>query len=271
MNNKKTTVLILKSIIFKICFISVTIIEMILFTPFYFFLSHKKAWIVPRLWIRTILFLQKYIVGISYQIEGIEHLPHNAYIIAAKHQSIWETLILVLHIQDPTFILKRELMRIPVFGCFLAKMNMIPINRRMPLKALRMIIKQAKQMVKANRQIIIFPEGTRQFPGEKPKYKNGIFQIYSELVLPVIPIALNSGIYWPKKQFCLYPGIIQCRILPPIQPGLKKIEFMTLLEKEIENSCDELLLIAAQDNPLFFTQKTAVKRLKQLTNNGKIF
>ncbi|RCL01530.1 MAG: 1-acyl-sn-glycerol-3-phosphate acyltransferase [Candidatus Tokpelaia sp. JSC085] len=256
--------LIIRSLLFKVSFLTITIIQMVLVAPIYFFLPHKLVWIIPRIWVRTVLWLEKYIAGTTYDIEGVEHLPKGACIIAAKHQSIWETLTLVLHINDPTFVLKRELMWLPGLGWFLAKVGMIPINRGTPLKALKRILKGARKMAMANRQIVIFPEGTRQPPGARPDYKSGIFPIYSELNLPVIPVALNSGLYWPKQYFHCYPGVIRCRILPAIKPGLEKREFMSRLEGMIEDACDALLIAAANDHTPPFMPPTSVNRLKEL-------
>lgn len=256
--------LIIRSLLFKIVCFVVTIIEMVLFAPVYFFLPHKVSWIIPRAWIRSILWLQKYLVGTTYEIEGIEHLPEGACIVAAKHQSAWETLALVLHFKDPAFILKRELIWIPGIGWYLAKAGMIPINRGAPLKALKAVIEGARKKAAQNRQIIIFPEGTRQVPGAVPNYKNGIFSLYSELDLPVIPVALNSGLYWPRRNLRCYPGIIRCRILPAIKPGLEKKQFMNRLETAIETACDKLLIAAAEDHNPPAMPETAVRRLKEL-------
>jgi len=257
-------VLIIRSLAFKLAFWLVTLLGMVLFAPFYFFLPHKQAWIVPRTWSRMVLWLQKYLAGTTYRIEGLEHLPQDACIVAAKHQSTWETLALTIHVSDPTFILKRELMFIPGFGWYLAKMGMIAINRGSPVKALKAVVAGARRRADANRQIIIFPEGTRQPPGAEPDYKSGIFPIYAELGLPVIPVAHNAGLYWPKQNVRCYPGRIHCRILPPIKPGLGKKEFMKCLETAIETSCDDMLLEAAKGAQPPAMPSTAVKRLHAL-------
>lgn len=259
--------LIVRSLLFKVCFVVLTLIEMVLFAPFYFFLPHKLAWIVPRSWCRSVLWLQKHIAGTTYRIEGVENLPQGACIIAAKHQSTWETLALTLYVSDPAFILKRELMWIPGLGWFLAKMGMIAINRGAPLKALKSIIAGAREKAAANRQIVIFPEGTRQTPGSAPDYKSGIFPVYAELGLPVIPVALNSGLYWPRQNVRCYPGVIRCRILPALKPGLPRKEFMNRLETAIETACDELLLTAADEPDPPAMPQAAIGRLKALGVN----
>jgi len=208
--------LFIRSLLFKIAFIVMTIIEMALFAPFYFFLPHKQAWFVPRFWTKSCFWLQKWIIGISYQFEGLENLPQGGYIVAPKHQSAWETMALPLCLPDPTFILKRELLWIPFFGWYLGKMGMVPINRGAPLQALKALIEKSREKAEQGRQIVIFPEGTRREPGAAPDYKQGVYPVYAGLSLPVVPVALDAGLYWPKKRFCLYPGVIKCRILPPI-------------------------------------------------------
>lgn len=241
-----------RSLLFKICFVLATLAEMLLFAPFYFFLPHKAAWFVPRFWARSVFWLQKHIIGLDYHFEGLENLPQSAYIIAAKHQSAWETMALPLILPDPTFILKRELLWIPFFGWYLAKMGMVPINRGAPLQALRDLINKSHEKVAQNRQIVIFPEGTRKEAGEAAEYKAGVYPLYADLNLPIVPVALNAGLYWSKKRFCLYPGTIRCRFLPPIAPGLKRKDFMQKLENVIEGECRLLLREAAQcENPPF--------------------
>lgn len=261
--------LIARSLLFKIAFFIVTGLEVVLFAPVCFFLPHKLALFVPRIWVSSILWLQKYIAGTVYEIEGEENLPHGACIIAAKHQSTWETLALVLHLKDPVFVLKRELMWIPGIGWYLAKIGMIPIDRGTRVKALKAIIDGARKKAAAGRQIIIFPEGTRQAPGAVSDYKSGIFPIYSELGLPVIPVAHNAGLYWPKQNFRYYPGRICCRVLPAIKSGLGKREFMNRLEMVIEAACDELIIAAAEERYPPAMPPTAVSRLKALGINWK--
>lgn len=256
--------LVIRSRLFAIAFFIITLAEMVLFAPFYFLLPHKQAWIVPRMWARSVLFAQRVIAGTRYHIEGLENLPEGACIVAAKHQSRWETLALVLFIADPTIILKRELMWIPGFGWYLAKMGMVPINRGSPIKALKAIITAARKRVAQGRQILIFPEGTRQVVGAEPDYKPGIVPIYTELELPVVPVAHNAGLYWPPDNFRRYPGTIRCRFLPVIKPGLERKAFMKRLEHDIETASDELLLAAAKGkNPPAMPPK-AMEKLKSL-------
>jgi len=175
------------------------------------------------------------IVGVTIEIRGQENIPKGANIVASKHQSVWETFSLVSYLSDPALVLKRELMNIPFYGWFLRKLEMVPINRGSAVSSLRAMIKAAKKAVKQDRQITIFPEGTRKTPGDKPDYKIGVYYIYSKLDLPCIPVALNSGYFWPRHQFIRHPGNMVIQFLPPIPPGLSRKEFMEELERRIEN------------------------------------
>lgn len=239
---------------------------MVLYAPVYFFLPYRYARVFPKLWAKISLWLLKYIAGIEMQIDGLEKLPIGVpYIIAPKHQSAWETFALLPYLDQPSYVLKRELMWLPGFGAYMAKMSMIAINRSSPIKALKQIIKQAKQMAAAGRQILIFPEGTRQSPGAPPAYKVGIASIYDSLTLPVIPIAHNAGLYWPRGSFLKYKGVIRVKILDAIEPGLDKKTFLKLLAKRTEDACDELLLSAAKSHESPPMPPSAVTRLAQIS------
>ncbi|UXN03438.1 MULTISPECIES: lysophospholipid acyltransferase family protein [unclassified Bartonella] len=257
-------VLFIRSILFIFAFYTASILQVFLYTPFYFFLPRKKAWIVPKIWGRVTMFLFRHIVGTNYRLEGMENIPKGACIIAPKHQSMWETIMLCMCLEDPSLVLKRELMRLPIFGWFMWKIGMIPIDRGSPIKAMKAVINGAREKAADGRQIVIFPEGTRQEPGAEPSYKPGIIPIYSELSLPVIPIALNAGLFWPRSTVMRYPGTVIMRVLPAIEPGLNKREFLKKLEEVTEKACDDLLIEAANSkNPPAMPQ-TAVKRLAEL-------
>lgn len=159
--------LYLRSILFNAAFYICTLVQMILYTPFYFILPRKKAWIVPELWARVNLWLQKHIAGTDCVVEGLENIPEGAYICAPKHQSAWDTYAFLPYLDDPVLILKRELMRIPLFGWYIAKMQMIPVDRGSRVKALHSITKGAEKAIAEGRQILIYPEGTRRSPGRR--------------------------------------------------------------------------------------------------------
>nr|WP_255419670.1 lysophospholipid acyltransferase family protein [Wolbachia endosymbiont of Dipetalonema caudispina] len=182
--------------------------------------------------------------GIEYEIRGIENIPKQPFIIASKHQSPFETLIFMLLFRNAVFILKRELKWIPFIGLHLMALGMIFINRLDGIKSIRYIIKLAKIRMKENRSIIIFPEGTRTVAvtGQKTEYQSGVAALYSMLSVPVLPVALNTGLFWPKHIFSIkkIPGKAVIKILSPIYPGLSKGIFLESLRKTIEEKSNKL-------------------------------
>lgn len=237
--------LVVRSLAFNLAFYANLIVQMIFWTPFYFLAPRHLAWFVPRFWARSSLKLQEWIAGTKSVIEGVENLPEGPFILAPKHQSFWDTISFFPYLRDPVYILKRELMWIPLFGWYVGKMRMIPINRGSRSKALKDALRIARQRMAENRQLIIYPEGTRRAPGAEPAYKWGIVEIYASLGVPVVPVAHVAGLYWPRRRFLRYPGTLRARFLPPIEPGLDKDVFMARLVGETEAACDELLVEAA--------------------------
>lgn len=256
--------LVFRSLAFNIAFYVSLIVQMLFWTPFYFVAPRHLAWIVPRFWARSSLKLQEWIAGTESRIEGLENLPDGPFILAPKHQSFWDTIAFFPFLKDPVYILKRELMWIPFFGWYVAKMRMIPIHRGSRSKALKEALRIAKLRMADNRQLIIYPEGTRRSPGDEPAYKWGIVEIYSELGVPVVPVAHVAGLYWPRRKFLRFPGVIRARFLPPIPPGLDKEEFHARLIAETEAACDEFLVEAARSHNPPPMPPTAIKRLGEL-------
>lgn len=256
--------LVLRSLAFNAAFYVSLIGQMILWSPFYFLAPRHRAWIVPKFWARSSLWLQERLAGTRSEITGQENLPAGSFILAPKHQSFWDAIAFFPYLRDPLYILKRELMWIPFFGWYIAKMRMVPVDRGSRGKALRAVAIATKREMAEDRQLIIYPEGTRRAPGEEPAYKWGIAELYAQLGLPVVPVAHVAGLYWPRRQFLRYPGVIRARFLPPIEPGLAKEEFMRRLVAETEAACDALLMEAAampNHPPL---PPTAMKRLREL-------
>ena len=196
---------------------------------------------IRDIWIKLIIGVLRVVVGLGHEVNGLENLPKQNIIIAAKHQSAWETLALHLIFKDPAIILKKELLRLPILGWFIAKVGMVPINRSGGGGALKSMIEVAKRWSDSGRPIIIFPQGTRVGVDEKLRYHPGVFAIYKALDLPVVPVALNSGVFWPKQSFTKRAGIIRLEIIEAIPPGLKRKEFMDLLELKIEQTSKNLL------------------------------
>jgi 1-acyl-sn-glycerol-3-phosphate acyltransferase len=194
-----------------------------------------------KMWASTSLWLLKVVAGTKVEIVGLEKIPAGGALVAAKHQSLWETFALLTLFDDPTFILKRELMWIPFFGWYLRKARCVPVNRKAGTQALVRMTAQAKDEARHGRQIIIFPEGTRRPPGAPPAYKYGVAHLYQSLGFPCIPVALNSGLYWPRRQFIRRPGTIRVEILDSIPAGLPREEFFKLMQEGIEKASNRLL------------------------------
>ena len=189
---------------------------------------------IAKLWARTNLWLLWTICNITVDFRGLEKIPAGPLIVACKHQSLWETFALLLLVAHPTYIMKRELMWIPFFGWYTRKAGMIAIDRGKGAQALADMSVAAANALAHNRQIIIFPEGTRRAPGAEPRYKYGVVHLYLETGVPCLPIALNSGLFWPRRSLRRYPGTIRVQILDPIAPGIDKTAFFELLQREIE-------------------------------------
>jgi len=204
---------------------------------------------VARFWLRQVAWIEKYIGGFDYRVIGAEYIPQGSCIIAAKHQSAWETLKLHLLFRDPAIVLKKELLSIPLWGSYLRRGGVIPIDRKAGTAALAVMLKAAHHAVAQKRKIIIFPQGTRVAPGETRPYKNGVATLYQELAVPVVPMALNSGVYWPKNSFIKKPGTITIEFLPPILPGLSREEFMARLKNELETATGRIVAKAIAENP----------------------
>ncbi len=210
--------------------------------------------IAPRSWAmaglaahgRTCVWLLDKIVGMGLEVRGRENLPDGPVLVASKHQSAWDTFALVPLLHDPAIIMKRELMWIPFYGWFSAKFGMIFVRRDAGASALRQMARDAADRVAAGRHILIFPEGTRREPGAPPAYKPGALYLYDRLGVPCCPVALNSGLYWPRRSLQRYPGKIIVQFLEPIPAGLPRREFARRLEEAIESASDALVVEAAQ-------------------------
>ena len=196
---------------------------------------------VAKAWGRTSLWLLRVVCGIKVDWRGLEKIPKGPLIVASKHQSSWETFALLSLFENPLFILKRELMWIPVFGWFARKGQMIPVDRGARGSALPGMTEGAQRELRRGRQIIIFPEGTRRAPGAEPNYKFGVAHLYNETGVPCVPVALNSGLFWPRRSFRRFPGTVRVQILDPIPPGLDKQIFAAKLREEIETATAVLI------------------------------
>lgn len=239
---------LLRSIVFNLCFYALLIVLMIVGLPLLLMRRQTvQAW--ARLWARLSLVLLHAICGLKVEFRGLEHLPKGAALIAAKHQSFLETFALLRVIDDFTFVHKRELNLIPLFGWYLKGTAQISIDRARRSAALSEVAKGARRIFAEGRQLVIFPEGTRQPIGGAPQYKAGAAFIQAETKVVCVPVALNSGLFWPRRQFRRYPGTVVIEFLEPIAPGLRKAEFMRLLEERIETATQRLVADACRQNP----------------------
>ncbi len=202
--------------------------------------SRRAVTWVQRTWVRGNFALLALLCGLRYQIRGQERLPHAPCIIAAKHQSAWDTMIFALLIRRPGHIFKRELFWVPVFGWYLLRAGGIPIDRKGGAGALKRMIAAARQTLAEGRHIVIFPEGTRVAVGERVSYHPGVAALYTQLKVPVVPVALNSGLFWGRRSFLKHPGRIVLEFLEPIPPGLRRREFLDLLAQRIEPASVDL-------------------------------
>jgi 1-acyl-sn-glycerol-3-phosphate acyltransferase len=227
-----------RSVLFNLAFAIVTLVMAVVGLPM--FLRPRSGMdIYGRLWAKACLWLLKHIVGLDYEIRG--DIPSGACLIAAKHQSAWETLALAALIPNSTFVLKRILLWTPPFGPFMAKVGMIPIDRSGGSTTVRKMLAAARRMMEAGRPIVIFPEGTRRAPGAPPAYHPGVAALYRELKTPVIPVAVNSGLYWRRNAFTKRQGVVIMEFLEPIPPGMNRKLFMREVEDRIETATIRLV------------------------------
>jgi 1-acyl-sn-glycerol-3-phosphate acyltransferase len=231
---------IIRSVLFNVLFYLNMIVLMCLALPT--LLMPRRALLeVVRFWARSNHWLLRTVCGITVELRGLEKIPPGALLVASKHQSLWETFALVPLFADPAFIIKRELMWLPFFGWFARKAQMIPVDRGARSQALAAISARARIELARNRQIVIFPEGTRRPPGAEPKYKYGVVHLYAESGVACLPIALNSGLFWPRRSIRRYPGTIVAEFLDPIAPGLDKQVFFERLQQAIETATARLI------------------------------
>lgn len=234
----------IRSAIYTAAFYIVTALYLVLGS---WLLLAPRSWAMAALAAhgRTSLWLLRIICGTHLEVRGLEKLPPGPVLVASKHQSAWDTFALVPLMNDPAMIMKRELLWIPFYGWFSAKFRMIFVRRETGPAALRRMARDARNRAGAKREIVIFPEGTRRAPGAPADYKSGVLFLYDALGIQCAPVAVNSGLYWPRRSFRRYPGTIIVEFLDPIPPGLPRAEFLKRLQNAIESASDKLIIEAA--------------------------
>ena len=203
-------------------------------------LPFRMAFFPQDIWSRGVNKLLV-IAGIQVEFRGLENLPDTPFLIASKHQSAWDTSVFFSLIPKAAVVCKKELLGLPVFGWYLRKLEEITIDRAGGGAALKQMVREARKAVGKGRSILIFPEGTRVSISDKGTFHPGIYALYSMLGVPVVPVALNSGFFWPRHQFLKNPGTIVLEFLPPITKKMKKEAFMARLEKEMNSATERLL------------------------------
>ena len=204
---------------------------------------------LARRWGRVSLWLLDKICDTHVEFRGIENIPSGGYIIAAKHQSIWETFALLGFFDKFAFILKRELTFVPLFGWYLLRAKQIDINRSDRRSAFVQATEGARALLQDGGQLFIFPEGTRRPVGAPPVYRYGVARIYDECGVPCLPVALNSGLFWPRRSFLRRPGTVLVEFLRPIPPGLPREEFFETLQHGLETMTARLVTEAIDKDP----------------------
>jgi 1-acyl-sn-glycerol-3-phosphate acyltransferase len=240
----RQAMILVRSLAYVFAFYIVTALFLVLGSPL---LLGPRSWAMAGLKLhgQTCTWLLRIIAGTRMEVRGREHLPRGASLVAAKHQSAWDTFALIPLFCDPAVVLKAELTSIPLYGWFCRKFEHIVVSRERAAIALKAMLVTSRARADAGREIVIFPEGTRTPPGAPPDYKPGIVALYESLGLPCVPLALNSGLYWPRRSLMRYPGTIVVEFLEPIPPGLDRRTFRATLEDRIEGATRRLIAESA--------------------------
>jgi 1-acyl-sn-glycerol-3-phosphate acyltransferase len=251
----KTVLQALRSAVFYLAFIGQTAIIALIIGTSALFVPRRTGftWALARYWCRSNSWLMQHIAGIRTEVTGAENIPPGGCIFAAKHQSDWDVFAIFPYTERPAYIVKRELMRIPFFGRAARSLGCIEVDRSRGGDALAGLIANARKAIDEGARIVIFPEGTRRAPGAPPDYRFGVARLYAELGVPVVPVALNSGLFWGRNSLILWPGTAKARFLEPILPGLTPAEMLERLKSAIESESDRLIREAYRaglDRPL---------------------
>jgi 1-acyl-sn-glycerol-3-phosphate acyltransferase len=230
----------LRSFLFNILFAGWTGIIFLISVPT-LLLPRPAVWAMGRLWVRGSLRLLRAIVGLGHRVQGGENRIAGPAIYAVKHQSAWDTLVFPTLLDMPAYVLKQELIGVPLFGAYLKRCGMIPVDRQGRASALKRMLAAARAAVGHGQPILIYPEGTRVPPGEGRPYHPGVAALYGDLGLPVIPVTLNSGLFWGRRSFHKKAGTITVEFLPAIPPGMARKAFMEELQRRLEGASRRLL------------------------------
>ena len=229
----------IRSLIFNVVFFSVLIVGLIVGIPWRFFDGHYTC----IFWDKFSWFLQgitSVVGGISCKFENEQYLLKEPAVYAFRHESMWETMMLIYKFKYPVFVLKKELLDVPLFGIMAKKSGAIAVDRENGAKSLVEVLKKISETIAAGRPVIIFPEGTRVPTGQHVPMKRGISLFYKKLNCPIVPVVHNAGRFWPRRGFIKHPGTITVRFLEPILPGLTQDEFMEKLNSVFKEEVEKL-------------------------------
>ncbi len=230
----------LRSLVFLLVSVLVFLVVCILCLPLLILAPAAAAWVTR--WLSGIeLALLRHIVGVDLEMRGLGGLPETPVLIAAKHQSALEAYALAALLPNACFVLKREIISVPVAGWYVRSLGVVAVDREGGLTALKEMVRKAKEAVAAGRHIVIFPEGTRTKPGESTRYHPGVAALYGALDIPVVPVALNTGLFWSRKSLTKQPGKAVIAFLEPIAPGMARKAFMATLSDRIESGTNQLI------------------------------
>ena len=229
-----------RSLLFAAVFYVLSAVTCIVMSPL---LLGPRRWIVVAIgvWARVVMACLRVICGVKVEVRGRQFMPTGPALVAAKHQGMFDTIAPFTFLPDAAYVLKTELLIIPFYGWYSIKGGMIAVDRAGHAAALKKLVKDTRERMAEDRQVVIFPEGTRKDPGAAPDYKPGIAALYRDLGLPCTPMATNSGAHWPAHGFLRRPGTVVFEFLEPIPAGLKRGEFMKELQARIETASNALL------------------------------
>ena len=230
----------LRSLLYQLLFLPWTLLVSITYLPLLALASRRGMQRAAGVWLSGAHLLQRVLLGLTFELRGRDNLPTGPAIIAAKHQSAWDTMVFHHLLDDPAFILKKELLSLPFIGWYLRKTGQVAIDRKAGMRALKLMVEGARQALAEGRQVIIFPEGHRQPPGVAGAYHSGVAMLYAGCDAPMVPVALNSGLFWPRNAFLRHSGVIVLEVLPAIAKGLDRKAFMAELESRIETATRRL-------------------------------
>ena len=241
---------LVRSFLFDLTFCLWTVFVCLISLPA--LVSQRATVWISELWAIVSLLLLRLIVGLSYEVRGRHNLPNGAVIVALKHQSAWDAIALWVLLKDPVIVVKQSLAKIPLFGWYVRRGNAIVIDRNSGVKALKPMVAAARAAAVRGRPIAIFPEGTRTQVDAHQPYLPGVAALYMQLGLQLVPVALNSGLFWGRRSFLMRPGRVLVEFLPAIAPGFDRRYVMTELERRIEQATS--MLVAESKGALYISR-----------------